>query len=103
MFVLPRGISDRASFFRGVKAACPLDPPLVRNVVWDALSDSLWNGPDGLDESAIAIIWPQSAVMAEAAPGEFSIARDILTNITASLGDGDATVGQPKQIAVVLV
>jgi hypothetical protein len=41
--------------------------------------------------------------MAEAAPDEFSIARDILTKITASLGDGDATVGQPKQIAVVLV
>lgn len=50
VLVLPRGISDRSSFFRGMKATCPLDPPIIRNDVWDALSDSLWNGLDGLDD-----------------------------------------------------
>jgi hypothetical protein len=102
VLVLPRGISGRVSFFRGVKATCPLDPPLVRDDVWDALSDSLWNGLDALAESAIAVIWPESAVMAEVAADDFSIARDILANISESIADSNATQGQPKQIAVVL-
>jgi hypothetical protein len=103
VFVLPHGISDRASFFGGVRTACPLDPPLIGDRVWDALSDSLWSGLDAVDDGKIAIIWPDSTLMARLAPEEFSIAQDILADITESLADNKATVGHPKQVAVLLL
>jgi hypothetical protein len=45
-------------FFEAMKALLPLDPPLVGNRSWDALSDSLWSGLDQLAADNIAIVWP---------------------------------------------
>ena len=103
MLILPPGSTDRESFFRGIRAACPLDPPLVRNDNWDALSDSLWNGIDELEDSQVAIIWPDSTAMAPAAPHDFATAREILSGIAESLANSDATVGGPTLFAVVLL
>jgi hypothetical protein len=102
VFILPRGITDRASFFDAVRETFPLDPSLVGDRVWDALSDSLWSGLDSLDDARISIIWPDSATMARKAPDEFEVAREILARITASLADPVATVGRSKQVAVVI-
>ncbi len=103
VLVLPPGITGRDSFFGGIRAACPLDPPLVRNDNWDALSDSLWNGIDELEDSQVAILWPDSTAMATAAPLDFGTAREILSGIAESLGDSNVTVGRPTLLAVVLL
>ncbi len=100
VFVLPRGISDRESFFRGVREVAPLDPPVLGDRKWDALSDSLWNGLDSLDEGRIAIIWPESTTLARVAPDDFIVAQDILAKIAVSLGSVTATVNEPKEVFV---
>jgi hypothetical protein len=102
VFLLPSGIKDKRAFFEGVRKALPLDPPVVGDHSWDALSDSLWSGLDGVDASGIAIIWPGSAEMANAQPEDFEIAKSILSDLTESLADAEVTIGNPKQVVVVL-
>jgi hypothetical protein len=102
VFLLPFGIKDKRAFFEGVRKSLPLDPPIVSDRSWDALSDSLCGGLDSVDASGIAIIWPGSAEMAEAQPEDFEIAKSILSDLTESLADAVATVGNVKQIVVVL-
>lgn len=80
----------------------PLDPPLMRNRSWDALSDSLWEGLDSLADKEVAVIWPGWAEMADSDPQSFDIAARILEDLTESLADAEATVGHPKEIAVLL-
>lgn len=41
---MPGDIKSKDDFFEAVRAVLPLDPPLVLNKVWDALSDSIWEG-----------------------------------------------------------
>ncbi|HEV2668027.1 MAG TPA: barstar family protein [Blastocatellia bacterium] len=102
VFLLPRDIKDKSAFFEGVRKSLPLDPPVVGDHSWDALSDSLWNGLDGVDASAIAIIWPGSTEMARAQPEDYEIAKCILSDLTESLADAGATVGNVKQVVVIL-
>jgi hypothetical protein len=102
VFILPLGIADRESFFRGVRQAVPLDPPVLSDSNWDALSDSIWNGLDSLDESRVAIVWPESQTMAQVAPDDYVVAQEILANITKSLASAKATVGRPKDVIVCL-
>lgn len=102
VLVLPEGITDRRSFFDGVRSRIPLDPPVLGDRKWDALSDSLWSGLDSLDADRIAIIWPESRTMAELAPDDFDIARTILADVTASLADAEATAGEPKEVTAML-
>jgi Barstar (barnase inhibitor) len=102
VFMLPGGIKDKCAFFEGIRKSLPLDPPVVSNHSWDALSDSLWGGLDGLDASEIAIIWPGSAEMATAQPEDFEIAKSILSDLTESLADAIPTLGNVKQLVVVL-
>lgn len=102
VFILPIGIKDTQSFFEGIRARVPLDPPVLGNNNWDALSDSLWGGLDSLDTNKIVIIWPSSAEMASAHPEDFKIAINILSELTKSLADAEATVGDAKQVLVVV-
>ena len=102
VFILPSSIKDTKSFFDGIRAVVPLDPPVLSDDNWDALSDSLWGGLDRLDAEKIAIVWPGSAQMANAQPEAFGIARSILSSLTNSLADPDATLGNEKQVLVVL-
>jgi hypothetical protein len=102
VFVLPAGIKDKRAFFDGVRQVLPLDPPVVGQHSWDALSDSLWSGLDGVDGSDIAIIWPGAAEMATTDPDDFEIAKSILSDLTESLADHEATVENVKQVVVVL-
>jgi hypothetical protein len=102
VYVLPHGIRDQRGFFEAVKAVLPLDPPVMGNTKWDALSDSLWSGLDGLDAQRIAIIWPGATEMASASPEDFEAAKEVLTDVTELLADHEATVGNVKQVVVVL-
>ena len=100
--VLPAGIIDRSSFFRAVKQTIALDPDVVGDSKWDALSDSMWSGIDGLASDKFAIIWPDYKMMAEAAPEDFAVARSMLVSLSASLGNVEATVGNAKQVLIIL-
>ena len=99
VYCLPSGIGDQESFFEAVKAVIPLDPPLIGNRSWDALSDSLWGGLDGIDTKRIAIVWPQVDL---AAPYELEIALSIFEELIYSLGDAEATNGSPKEVCVLI-
>jgi len=101
-FLLPSGIKDKRAFFDGIRTTLPLDPPIVSYRSWDALSDSVWGGLYSVDAGSIAIIWPGSAEMAEAQPKDFRIAKSILSDLTESLADAQFTVGNTKQVVVVL-
>ena len=104
VLVLPPGITDKASFFDAVCAACPLDPPLMRvRLVWDALSDSLWGGLDALEADKVALLWPESGTMEKRSPSDYAIAREVMSSVTISLADTKATVGQPTLVTVVLL
>ena len=98
VYLLPPGIADKASFFEGVRAVLPLDPPLVGNQSWDALSDSVWAGLDQTEGKRIAIVWPQARL----AVPELQTAVRILEDLTESLSDMDATSGSPKEICIVI-
>jgi len=102
VFVLPGGINDKKKLFDAIRSALPLDPPVFGDRSWEALSDSLWGGLDSLNAKKIAIIWPASEEMAMTQPEEFKIASSILSDLTKSLADADATIGDVKQILVVL-
>lgn len=102
VFVLPNGLKNTQAFFQGIRSVLPLDPPVLGNDNWDALSDSLWGGLDSLDTKKIAIIWPSSVEMEDTQPEDFEIATSILSGLTESLADVDATLGNVKQILVIL-
>jgi Barstar (barnase inhibitor) len=58
VFVLSsEGASSRADFFDAVRTGLRLDPPLIGSKSWDAFSDSLWSGIDGVDSSVVVITW----------------------------------------------
>lgn len=102
-FVLPAGgVVDRASFFDAIRTTLPLDPPVVGSRSWDALSDSLWEGLHALSDRRIAILWPNARTMARKSSADFETALDILTDVVTLLGDPRATVGKPKEVALVV-
>src|SRR4051794_17011282 len=65
VFALPEGMTDGWAFIRGAKTTLPLDPPLLSDDNWNALSDSLWEGLYQAGNDRLAIIWPGSQEMAE--------------------------------------
>ncbi|MFF4020345.1 barstar family protein [Streptomyces sp. NPDC001843] len=94
------GGSGRAAFFNAVRAALPLDPPVVSSRSLDALSDSLWGGISSTDDEKIAIIWEDSSRFFRDSPEEFEDACSVLAEVAESLADRTFTAGQPKQVRV---
>ena len=100
-FVLPaHGIADKSSFFDAVRATLPLDPPVISK--WDALADSLWEGLSDQPEQCILIVWPNAQLLADAAPDVYDTARSIFLQVVPELADPAATVGNPKQVSVII-
>jgi hypothetical protein len=106
VIVLPDGIDSTATFFTAAVAHMPLDPPLSGldegRYVWDALRDSLWEGLYNLPDPQIAILWPGAASLARAEPTAHELALSVLDQVSRSLGNREATVGEPKDVAVVV-
>jgi hypothetical protein len=55
-----------------------------------------------LPDKRIAILWRDSAIMANADQAEYESAIEVLGDCAVLLGDVKATVGQPKQVSVVV-
>lgn len=61
------GRTDQEAFFKAVRTALPLDPPLgTARMVWEALADSLWGGLDALKAPRVVIVWPDARPVADA-------------------------------------
>ena len=83
IYRLPEGIATKAEFFAAVIDTFPLDPPLSdERQVWDALSDSLFQGLMESPDAHIAIIWPDPA-MADAR--DFETAANLLRGLVGQL------------------
>lgn len=103
IFVLPGDrIVDQETFFEAVRATLPLDPPLMSNRVWDAMSDSLWEGLYQHPAKHIAIVWPNARLLKRADPSAFEAAISVLSDVVHLLGDARATQDKTKHIAVVV-
>jgi hypothetical protein len=101
--VLPeRGIVDKATFFEAVRRTLPQDPPLGIYNNWDGLSDSLCGGLYEHPARRIAILWLGTGSMATLASRDFEFAVDMLAGIAYTLSKPEATVGNPKEVAVLV-
>ncbi|MCB9600718.1 MAG: barstar family protein [Polyangiales bacterium] len=99
-FVLPKTGVDGATFFDAARSTLPLDPPVYDS--WDALSDSLWEGLHQHPSRRLAIVWQGTSEMARSWPTEFTRVMDVLSDVAALLGDPKATVGNPKELVVLV-
>lgn len=100
-FINGSGVVDRDSFFDAVRSTLPVDPPIKSNYSWDALSDSVWSGLDGLETSRILIVWLDSDRL-EKSSEDFEMAINVLRDITETLASPKLTQGKPKEVTVLL-
>lgn len=101
VFILPKDILDKASFFEAAKKIFPLNPPIEgRRLNWDALSDSIWQGFLDLNENKIVVIWPIGEPEMKA---DLTIALGIIEEASITLTDSHFTVGNPKELTIVLI
>ena len=93
----------------------PLDPPTHtksdRDIHWDALSDSLSGGIDGLNTSDVLIWWQEAGRLA---PGRDALLRptrsretystlmDVLTSLAIELADPKFTVDDPTRVTILV-
>lgn len=103
VFWLPGFLGSKDEFFEGVRQSLPLAPPLQSNRSWDALSDSLWTGLYSLKDRKIVIVWPDASQMKALAPEAFSVATNILTDLTSELANETLTLGSGKEVRVLQV
>jgi hypothetical protein len=100
VFVLPDGISDHDSFVGAATALFPLDPPWYGNS-WDAFADCLWEGLYELPDQRIAILWPDTTLRIPD-PKTYELALSVFDQVSEELADSRATLGRPKEVAVVV-
>lgn len=103
VFVLGDGILTKQAFFDAIRNVLPLVPPVDGNSSWEALSDSLFEGLHQLPDSHIAIVWPNTSLMASSQPDDFAIATDILAYISATIPDPSLTRMPRKELSVTLI
>jgi hypothetical protein len=102
VFRLAENIADREGFFASVRKTLPLDPPIISDWCWDALSDSLWEGLLELTDKRIAIVWPGASSLNSQDPEVFWHASSILSSVSASLADGRDSLGIVKDVLILL-
>ena len=85
VFELPSGIRSKADFCQVMRETFPLDPPLHTDH-WDALSDSLWSAIDSLNKERVCIVWRSPDEMRRAAPQDYEIAVEVLSDVAETLG-----------------
>jgi hypothetical protein len=96
------GGSGRAGIFDAIRQNLPLEPPLLSDRSWDALSDSLWAGIDSLDAQMVVIVWPNFAEMTSNDFHMRQIVISILQDVTRTLADPVITNGRPKEVCIYL-
>ena len=103
VLTLPTGVRSRHAFFEAIRAIVDLDPPIVTDASWDALSDSLWEGLTKRPEQRVAIVWIQDEAFCDDSPDDCRTAEEVLSDLSTAAGDDQLTVGSPVVVAVFLV
>lgn len=98
-------ISDAESFFASIIATLPLDPPLSGKVNWDAFSDSLWYGMDGIAKIVphIAIIWKNAENMMRHDFTAFQTAIACFEDVASTVATDEYGVEKPVKLRVFLL
>jgi hypothetical protein len=97
-------VTNKPGFFEAMRSALPMDPPIgIVRPSWDALDDSLWGGIDALDVPRVAIFWTDSIALREADPETYTNALRTFSDVTESLMDLHATVGNRTAVHVYIV
>lgn len=96
-------VRDARSFFIQATTALPLEPPLSGVVNWDAFSDSLWQGLDGLAKPRVALIWTGAQQMLEGGLPDLLTAVDVLCDVARSVRDPLTGVATPTEVLLFLV
>ena len=102
VFRLDANIVDSVGFFASVRKTLPLNPPVVSDFCWDALSDSLWEGLLELTDKRIAIIWPTASALSSQDPESFGHVSSILASVSGSLAHGRDSLGIVKDVRILL-
>jgi hypothetical protein len=101
-YVISGGPGSKAEFFEAVRASLPTDPPMGPRPNWDGLLDSVSNGLLDLNAERVAIVWPDSLMLARSDPAEYKTARDMLTVIVMTLIDPKFSNEGTKALLVLL-
>lgn len=96
-------VRDARSFFVQARKALPLDPPLSGAVNWDAFSDSLWEGLDGLSKPRVALIWKAAHKMLDGSLPDLLTAADSLSGVARSVRDPSTGIATPTELLLFLV
>lgn len=102
VFMLSGNIDSVQALFASIWESIPLDPPLLSDRSWDALSDSLWEGLRQLNCGKVVVLWPNSERLAMSSPEAYEVAIDILSDIPLTPFDAVTTSGVPKHVVFVL-
>jgi hypothetical protein len=94
--------AGRDAFFDAVRDALPLDPPLVSNRSWDALSDSLFGGLHALGVDRVVVVWPDAPALCDASPTDYATAVSVLTDVSESMAEPKYTNNRPTELSVYL-
>jgi hypothetical protein len=79
----------------------PVDPPLgTYRDVWDALSDSILGGINGLGVERVVLAWPDADEMRRAHPADAQVAEEILTFVAETVAEPRFTANRPTALRV---
>jgi hypothetical protein len=99
---LPPHIRDAQAFLRALLANdLPLDPPIETLDNWDAFTDSFTAGLQDFNEERVAILWPNPAVMAIAAPRDHAELLGLLSEALARSSEWERT-RSPIQLRIMV-
>jgi hypothetical protein len=102
IFVLPfRGIIDHASLVAAFAATLPLDPPWGGRS-WDALADCLWESLYQHPSRRMLVVWPGAGALYSRAGDDYLVVCDVFEQVAGDLADAQATLGHPKELAIVV-
>jgi hypothetical protein len=92
--------AGRDAFFDAVRNTLPLDPPLVSNWSWDALSDSLFGGLYALGVNRVVVVWPDAPALRDASPADYATAVSVLNDVAELLAEPKYTNDHPTELSV---
>ena len=98
-------INDAESFFASIITILPLDPPLSGKVRWEAFSDSLWYGMDGLAKTSphVAILWKNAENMMQHDFTAFQTAIACLEDVASTVATDEYGIEMPVKLRVFLL
>ncbi|PYS30269.1 MAG: hypothetical protein DMF75_16190, partial [Acidobacteria bacterium] len=99
----PKRFNAPQAFFIEAARILPQDPPLIGNINWDALTDSLWGGLAELGKERVALIWTNAQRMLEHGLQDLLIANGCFEHIASTMATTKYGISRPIMLVVFLV